>query len=522
MGVQNMSRFFRRTGPLIVLSILVAGARAGADVSLPAKGFSDNMVLQRGMAAPVWGTASAGEDVTLTFRGKDVAVKAGTDGKWTAKVETGAAGGPFELVLKGKNTLTLKNVMVGDVWLAGGQSNMEFTMKGIGGANLDSAKLADFPDIRLMTFRADGKWHPCDTGSVLNFSATAYYFAKMVHQTQKIPIGVISSNVGGTEVERWMDSSALREVLPNDTDMMNGDLYRANIAPLIPYGLKGAIWYQGESDASGAGRNPHPTWIAPNYARHFGAMIKGWRRQWNQGDFPFYFVQLANHMAVQTNPAEESNWAVVREMQRLTLALPQTHMAVAIDIGEAADIHPKDKWDVGKRLALGARALAYGEKNLAYNGPLFRTKSVRGSSVRCVFWGAESGLKAKDGGKLTGFAVAGSDNKWVWADAAIDKDTVIVSSATVSSPLKVRYGWANNPTCNLYNGVGLPASPFQTDGAQLPVALAPARTASGRLTLRASTEIVDAVGRSLELPAGASRVSGMGPKATLAFPIPGK
>jgi sialate O-acetylesterase len=499
-----MFHALRRSGPFISACALALAPRLSANVGLPAKGFSDNMVLQRGMAAPVWGTADAGEDVTLTFRGADVSAKAGADGKWSAKVATGAAGGPFELSIKGKNALTLKNVMVGDVWIAGGQSNMEFTFRMLGGVNLDSARKAIFPDIRLMSWRGDGKWRPCDTTSVMDFSAVGYYFAKMIHQTQKIPIGVISSNVGGTEVERWMDPATLKEILPNDTDKMNGDLYRDWIAPLVPFGIKGAIWYQGESNAFNPGRNPHPTWIAPNYTKHFGAMIKGWRRVWNQGDFPFYYVQLANFMDPQTDPGEQSAWAEVREAQRLTLSLPNTHMAVIIDIGEAGDIHPKNKWDVGRRLALGARALAYSEKNLAYNGPLFRGKEVRGKTIRCVFAGAEGGLKPKEGDKVTGFAVSGADNKWVWADAVISKDTLVVSSAAVGTPVKVRYGWANNPLGNLYNGVGLPASPFQTDGAHLPVVLARVPDARapgshGPAALRVpGLESADALGRRFE------------------------
>jgi sialate O-acetylesterase len=492
--------FPRRNGLSICLGILSLGGAASADVSLPAKGFSDNMVLQRGMSAPVWGLAAAGEDVIVSFRGKDVAVKAGTDGKWMAKVETGTAGGPFELLVKGKNTLPLKNVMVGEVWLAGGQSNMEWTMKNFGGPNLDSARLANFPDIRLMTFRGDGKWHPCDSGSVLNFSASGYYFAKMLHQTLKVPIGIISSNVGGTEVKRWMDPATLKAEVPNDTDKANGDLYNQYIAPLVPYGIKGAIWYQGESDAY-ITRNPHPTWIASKYRTHFGDMIKGWRKVWNQGDFPFHYVQLANFMAAQTNPAETSAWAEVREAQRLSLSLPNTGMAVAIDIGDAVDIHPKNKWDVGKRLALNARALTYGEKNLVWSGPIYRSMSIQGKTIRLVF-SHSAGLNAKDGAKLAGFAIAGTDDKWVWGDAVISKDTVIVSSATVAAPAKVRYGWANNPACNLYNGAGLPASPFQTDGGQLPVSLAPGeafvtRGGNPRI-LPSGSDFKDALGRALD------------------------
>lgn len=495
-----MWRFPRLNGLPICVSILSLGSAVSADVSLPAKGFSDNMVLQRGMSAPIWGSAAAGEDVTVSFRGKDVAAKAGTDGKWTVKVETGTAGGPFDLLVTGKNTLPLKNVMVGEVWLAGGQSNMEWTLKNFGGPNLDSAKVANYPDIRLMTFRGDGKWHPCDSASVQDFSASGYYFAKMLHQTLKVPIGIISSNVGGTEVKRWMDPVTLKAEVPYDMDKTNGDLYNQFIAPLVPYGIKGAIWYQGESDAF-ITRDPHPTWIASKYRTHFGDMIKGWRKVWNQGDFPFYYVQLANYMTAQTNPAEESAWAEVREAQRLSLSQPNTGMAVAIDIGDAVDIHPKNKWDVGKRLALNARALAYGETNLVWSGPIYKSMLIQGRTVRCVFTHSV-GLKPREGTKLIGFAIAGADEKWVWADAVISKDTVIVSSAAVAAPLKVRYGWANNPACNLYNGAGLPASPFQTDGQQLPVALHPGKALASRAgNLRISPvemDLMDALGRALK------------------------
>jgi sialate O-acetylesterase len=465
------ARFRRRFLSVSVPAILAIAGNSGATVALPTKLFGDGMVLQRGMSAPVWGTAAAGEDVTVSFRGKDATVKAGSDGKWSARIETGAAGGPFELSVKGTNTLAFKDVLVGEVWLAGGQSNMEFTMEKIGGANLDSARKADYPDIRLFTVRGDAKWHPCDSASARNFSATGYYYAKNLYAALKVPIGMISSNVGGTEVERWMDPAAVAKAMPGDTDKMNSDLYKQFIQPLIPYGLKGAIWYQGESDAHPPGRNPHPSWIAANYRSHFAALIEGWRKLWGQGDFPFHYVQLANYMAAQTDPGETSAWAEVRDAQRLSLTIKNTGMAVIIDIGEAGDIHPKDKWDVGKRLALNARALTYGEKGLAYSGPMYRSKAVRGKTLRLWFTGAE-GLKFVGGPKLTGFAIAGADNKWYFADATLDKDTVVLASASVAAPMKARYGWANNPACNLYNAAGLPASPFQTDGDQLPIPVA--------------------------------------------------
>ena len=481
------------------MSIAVAG-QAGAAVTLTAKTISDNMVLQRGMQAPIWGTAAAGEDVTVSFRSKDVTTKAGPDGKWSVKVETGTGGSTaYDLVIKGTNTITVKNVLVGEVWLAGGQSNMEFTMKMIGGTNTDSAKKADFPEIRLFTQRGTQKWHPCDTTTVKDFSATGYYFAKLLHQTLKMPIGMISSNVGGTEVERWLDPATIKSILPNDTDKANGDLYNQHIVPIVPYGIKGAIWYQGESNGYAAGRNPHPTWIAPNYKKHFGAMITGWRTVWNQGDFPFYYVQLANYTAVQTQPGETSPWAEVREAQRLTLGMKNTGMAVAIDIGEAGDIHPKNKWDVGKRLALNALAQTYGDKNLVYSSPIFQSKVIRGNAVRCVFTSG-TGMKFLNGSKITGFSIAGANNIWVFADAVLDHDTVVVTGSGVPAPTKVRYGWANNPVCNLYNAANLPASPFQTEGEQLPipVGIAPMAKMSVRALIADGVPGVDLTGRMRE------------------------
>ena len=237
---------------------------------------------------------------------------------------------------------------------------------------------------------------------------------------------------------------------PRSPGWMPSFLYNAMIHPLIPYGIQGAIWYQGESNAS----------RAYQYRYLFPAMIADWRRNWGQGDFPFYFVQLANFMAVKPEPAEDT-WAELREAQTMALALPNTGMAVIIDIGEADDIHPKNKQDVGKRLALNALAQTYG-KDIPYSGPMYQSMQIEGDNIRLTFNHVYDGLKAK-GGKLTGFAIAGEDRHFVWADAVIDGNTVVVSSPAVPNPVAVRYGWASNPVCNLYNSAGLPASPFRTD-----------------------------------------------------------
>lgn len=419
--------------------------------------FQDNMVLQRRMAVPVFGTAAAGEEVAVGFRGQTKTVRAGMDGKWMVKLDATEAGGPFEMVLKGANTLTLKNVMVGEVWLCGGQSNMEWSMNSIGGANQDSAKLATFPDIRVITMQfGRDKWAALTPEIALNFSATAYYFGKNLHTTLNIPIGLVSSSVGGTAVERWLDPAVIAADPALAKDTMAGDLYRKWIAPVQPYGIRGAIWYQGESNANGT---------APLYRSRIGSLITGWRKVWNQGDFPFYFVQIANYMALQTDPGETSLWADIREAQRQSLLIPNTAMAVAIDIGNAGNIHPVNKWDIGRRLALPARHLIYGRlQDSAHSGPTFDTCEKRGSLVRIHFKHAHGGLLDKSAGTLKGFALAGADNKWYWAAMLIRKDTVILSSSQVPAPTKVRYAWANNPAAvSLFNGAGLPASPFQAD-----------------------------------------------------------
>ena len=398
-----MTATFRRSAiyRLLCFSLVLAGSTATANVS--ALMFQDNMVLQRRMAVPVFGSAAVNEDVSVSFRGQNKSAKAGANGKWKVILDATEAGGPFEMILKGANTLTLKNVMVGEVWLCGGQSNMEWTMNSIGGVNKDSAMLANFPNIRVITMQfGRDRWAALTPEVALNFSASAYYFGKDLHNSLNVPIGLISSSVGGTAVERWLDPATLAAdpVLSKDTTA--GDLYRNWIAPVQPYGIRGAIWYQGESNANAT---------APFYRSRFGALITGWRKVWNQGDFPFYFVQIANHMA------------------------------------------------------LPARHLAYGRlQDSAYTGPTFDTCEKKGSMVRVHFKHAHGGLVDKASGTTKGFALAGADNKWYWAAMVIRKDTVILSTTNVPSPLKVRYAWANNPAgVSLFNGAGLPASPFQAN-----------------------------------------------------------
>jgi sialate O-acetylesterase len=438
------------------------------DVSLKAP-FSDHMVLQRRMAVPVWGMAAAGEAVTVAFRGQNKTATAGTDGKWRVTLDATEAGGPFTMTVQGKNALTLQDVLVGEVWLAGGQSNMAFNMNTFSGPNLDSAKAANYPNLRFMTFTGNGKWNACTPATVPGFSTTGFYFGKDLHQALNVPVGIIVSAQGGTEAERWMDPAAVAADAAIAKDADAGALYRQWIMPMETFAIKGVIWYQGESNAH-ITYPAHPAWTTATYTGRFKALIQGWRRTWKQGDFPFCFVQLPNINGSQGNAGETSEWAELREAQRLALAVPNTAMAVTIDIG--GDLHPINKWDVGKRLSLAARGQAYGEAGLVHSGPLYQSMQIQGRNVRLAFRYAQ-GMKPKSGAKVTGFAIAGADNKWNWADAAIEGETMVVTSAAVAAPTKVRYAWGNNPACNLINAAGLLASPFRTDGSQLPVALAP-------------------------------------------------
>ncbi len=495
--LQNKTRscVFHAAAPHAVVFFICFAAAPDARANVTLKSpFTDHMVLQRAVAVPIWGKADAGESVTVGFRGKTKAAVAAADGTWKVSLDASDAGGPFELTAQGKNTVTLKDVMVGEVWLAGGQSNMAFNMQTIGGPNLDSAKAADHPDLRLMNYQGGGAWAACTPAVALSFSATAYYFGRDLQQTLKVPVGIILSAVGGSEIEEWMDPAtrAADPILKTDTSA--GHLYDKWIAPLAGYGMRGMVWYQGEFNARYTD-STHPTWVLSTYRARFEAHIKGWRKAWGQGDFPFYFVQLPNINGLQTNAGGESPWAELREAQRLALSVPNTAMAVTIDVGMADNLHPYDKWDVGLRLALAARAREYGETALAYQSPMYQSMQIQGKILRLVFRNAE-GLAVKGGGKATGFAIAGADNKWVWADVEIRKDTLLLSAASVAAPAKVRYAWAQNPPVNTFNGAGLPVSPFQTDGAQLPVTLVPTMDHGQRPAVlsRAAVPEADGVG----------------------------
>jgi len=493
------------------LAVAWLAAPALADVKLPAL-FADNMMVQRDARIPVWGTAAPGEKITIRLSDRKASATAGDDGKWAAMLKPIEAGGPFDLTVSGVNTITIHNVLAGDVWVASGQSNMAWPVRKALNPETEIAA-ADFPKIRLFSVRlapketpqedVRGQWEVCSPRTVEPFSAVGYYFGRELHTTLGVPIGIINTAVGATPAEAWTDAATLRSdpdfkpildrwdqavaefpktsaeyqqkltewkaavkkaeeektPAPKEPQMPYGPghpdtpsgLYNGMIAPLVPYAIKGVIWYQGESNAL----------RAHQYRKLFPAMIGGWRHAWGQGDFPFLFVQLANFVLVVPKPSD-STWAEMREAQLMTLSLGNTGMAVAVDIGEQDEIHPKNKQEVGRRLALVAEGIVYRMK-IEYYGPMFRSMSVREGKAVVRFDHAGSGIVAKGGGPLKGFAVAGADRKFFWADASIDGDTVVVTSDKVAEPVAVRYAWANNPVCNLYNAEGLPATPFRTD-----------------------------------------------------------
>jgi sialate O-acetylesterase len=473
--------------------------------------FSDNIVLQRDKPLPIWGTGRDGEKITVQL-GKDIATTTVSGGNWTLKLKSLPAGGPFTLNVIGDETRTINNVLIGDVWICSGQSNMERQLGPRGGqlplVNWEQeVASANHPEIRMFFVHRDrtqipaadakGKWIVCTPQTANDFSAIGYFFAQTLQADIKVPIGMIFNAVGGTAIDLWISPTALASIpageqliqrteqdilnsaekvaefklnkpellkkydidvaaakaaglpgprppsAPRDlSDKHPSCLFNGMVAPLIPYAIKGAIWYQGESD-SGRGKL---------YRELFPLMIHDWRSRWQQGDFPFCFVQLATY---------RGNDPMVREAQFISLTrAPNTAMVVTTDLGEADNIHPIHKREVGERLALAARALAYEEK-IESSGPLLQSSEIKNGKVILHFSHAK-GLTAK-GTVLTGFVIAGADKKFVSADAVIVDETVIVSCPTVSAPIATRYNWAGVAEGNLYNSTDLPASPFRTD-----------------------------------------------------------
>lgn len=434
---------------LVFALLLACPLMARAKVSVPNL-FADNMVLQRGMKVPIWGKAAPGEEVTVSFVGQKHVAKADDKGLWRVKLDELKEGGPFELTIAGKNTLTFKNVLVGEVWICSGQSNMQWTLGATGvkaGENL--------PQVRIN----DGTWQPCTPESAVKFSATAYHFGRDLQKALGVPVGLINRSVGGTSARLWVSKPAIESapaLKPFLDDLLGakktgnvGGLYEGHIRPLIPFAMRGVIWYQGESDAS----RPE------EYTHLFKTLIRSWRADWGQGDFPFLFAHLGAIGGAAKDPSQVG-WGPIREAQSAALELPATAVAAFHD--SDADLHPRRKELVGARLALAARHVAYGEK-IVYSGPKFASLKIEGDKAIVSFAHVGGGLVAK-GDAVKGFAIAGADGKFVWANAQIEKDTVIVSSGNVTAPVHVRYAFASNPQATLYNREGLPALPFRTDG----------------------------------------------------------
>jgi len=549
----------RPTAAAIVI-ILLASAwssrPAAADVKLPAI-FSDNMVLQRDITVPIWGWGEPGEKVTVTLAGTKATAVADADGKWLVKLPAMKAGGPVEMTVSGNSTVTVKNVLIGEVWLCSGQSNMAWPVSEAANAKQEIAA-ANYPNIRFFSVvrtaaaspqeDCKGIWTDCRPETAKNFSAVGYFFGRDLHAHLKVPVGLIHSSWGATPVEAWTRRQVL-EAQPQAKELLErwdkrikayepqaakkrfqaamekynaaiknwkaaearakqaaakaarGDeaakaaarkaatqakkakaavprkpsrwamlqdprksprcpaaLYNGMIAPLIPFGIRGVIWYQGESN----------TGRSYQYRSLFPDMINNWRQDWGRafgdpkwGQFTFLWVQLANYRKRLAAPAP-SSWAELREAQSMALRLPKTGQAVAIDIGNATNIHPKNKQAVANRLVLAARKIAYGQ-DVCFSGPVYESMKIEGNKIILRFKHTCGGLVAKGPSNLKGFAIAGPDRKFVWANARIEGPTVIVWADKVAKPVAVRYAWADNPECNLYNKAGLPASPFRTD-----------------------------------------------------------
>jgi sialate O-acetylesterase len=494
----------RSAGLLALLAAASLGSAAEPRSELKLHGlFADGMVLQRDLPCPVWGTASPGDVVDVTIAAQKKSTKTGPDGRWSVRLEPMTAGGPHELTVSGRSTIAVRGVLVGEVWLASGGSNMRMPLKATKIAQTDVDDAID----RLRFFvvppgsadqpqkDAGGAWKSASSEAAGDFSAAAYYFGRELLKQLKVPVGILQAAVDDSRADQWIakrslgqsrggrGASVLHSMQMENYEIVNqkylgsvaraeearkkgepippilprppkpdsvSDLYNAQIAPLIPYGLKGAIWYQGEAE----------TYNTAAYATMFPALIRSWRADWGQGEFPFLFVQLENHGPRKNLPGN-SLWAQFRESQSKGLTVPNTGMAVAIDLAEPDEALPRNKEDVGKRLSLWALARVYG-KDLAYSGPLYESMAIEVDKVRIRFKSGSGGLKA-GGETLKGFKMSGDFRIFVDADAVIDGDTVVVSSKEVHWPAAVRYAWEDNPDGNLMSKEGLPAAPFRTD-----------------------------------------------------------
>ena len=481
----------RRCAVLVILLLASIGTLPlRADVSLP-NVLGSGMVLQRDLAVPIWGWADVGEEVSVSFGDQTRKTTADGDGRWMVELPPlKASKEPVTLKVSGKNELQLDEILVGEVWICSGQSNMEWSVAGSLNPDKELAA-ADYPLIRLFNVpghttsplpqeKGKGTWQVCSSQSVKGFSAVGYFFGRRLHDELDVPVGLIGSNWGGTRIEPWTTLAGFESVpelaeiaekvkaYKEDTKVGGGSpaaIYNSMVHPLAPFAMRGGIWYQGESNGS-EGRSYY-------HKKH--ALVNGWRKVFRNEKLAFYWVQLANFQKENSDPRGGDGWAKLREAQLEALDIPGSGMAVITDIGEAGDIHPRNKQDVGWRLAQWALHQTYGKKESVPAGPLYESLAIEAGAIRISFDHVGKGLMVgkKEGlepvrpvenGKLEHFAVAGENREWHWAEATIDGETVVVKSADVPQPVAVRYGFTMNPAkANLYNRDGLPASPFRTD-----------------------------------------------------------
>jgi sialate O-acetylesterase len=493
-----------------IIAFLAFATVARADVRV-AKIFSSHAVLQRDQPIHIWGWAEPGETVSASLNGVAGSAPANRLGRWDVYLAPQKAGGPYQLVVSGKNRVVLDDLLIGDVWFASGQSNMEMPLNGFPGSAVvknaaEEISQANHPDIRLLfiphkpspyplnDFDSNVEWTACTPETAAKFSAVAYFFGREIAAKEHVPVGLIDSTWGGTPGEAWVsldglaadaalmpvfatwskmadeqaeipamlaaeraeDETARKENAPlpkhtwhpDPASYVPGWLFNGMVAPATNFRIKGVIWYQGEANSAFE--------RAPLYQKVFSTLISDWRNRWQQGDFPFLFAQISSFTATP-----DEYWPNVREAQRRTLCLVNTGMAVTIDVGDPDNVHPSDKQTVGTRLALAARAIAYHE-NIEYSGPMYQQTSIEDRAVRVWFTHVDGGLLAK-GGSLEGFELAGDDRKFVPGTARIEGETVVVSNPQIHSPRFVRYGWQNAPAVTFFNSAGLPASPFTSE-----------------------------------------------------------
>jgi sialate O-acetylesterase len=502
----------KKTTCLITLSFAMA-CLCRAELKLPAI-IGDHMVLQQKQANPVWGWDKPGTTVSVTFAGKTQTTKAGADGKWSVKLPPmPAAAAPQTLKVAGSTTREIKDVLVGEVWMCSGQSNMEFTLGRTLNGDLEAAA-SNHPGIRLMTvphvgtqeLQNDfkGQWATASPDTVKEFSAVGFLFGRYLHEILNVPVGLIDNSWGGSATEAWLRRETLEKdprfkplmeaTVKKETELQSekgradfekamekwkaaneaakaqgqpaprkpeqwlndksrpGNIFAGCVHPTLGYGIKGVVWYQGEANAS----------RAYEHGMLFPFLIEQWRKEWGQGDFPFYWVQLADFKPEASTPGE-SDWAELRETQTQTLKLPNTGQAVIIDIGEGKDIHPRNKSDVAARLVRWALVKDYGMK-LPYRSPEFKSVAITGNVAKVTLDCFGGSLRTFDVEKARGFAICGADKVWHPATAKVAGDhEVEVTSKEVEAPIAVRYAWADNPACNLFSNAGLPVTPFRTD-----------------------------------------------------------